>query len=74
MPCHLNGVTVNDMPKFLLKNPTVNDHAVIIPSDMDDSLLHISLKPRLAVTSGNARLPLSYSLLPFLRVNVVTQI
>ncbi len=50
MQCRLNGVTVNDMPKFLLKNPSVNDHSVIIPSDMDDSPLHISLK-LLGITS-----------------------
>ena len=43
MQCHLNGVTVNDVPKFLLKNPTVDDHAVIIPSDLDDLPLRISL-------------------------------
>ncbi len=43
MQCHLNGVTINDMPKFLLKNPTVDDHAVIVPSNVDDSLLQISL-------------------------------
>ncbi len=36
--CCLNGVTVNDIPKFLLKNPTVNDHAVIIPVDTCVSL------------------------------------
>ena len=29
MQCCLNGVTVNDVPKFLLKNPTVDDHVVI---------------------------------------------
>ncbi len=44
MQCCLNGVTVNDVPKFLLKNPMVDDHAVIIPSDVDDSPLRISLK------------------------------
>ncbi len=43
MQCRLHGVTINDIPKFLLKNPTVDDHAVIIPSDTDDLPLHISL-------------------------------
>ncbi len=43
MQCCLNGVTVNDVPKFLLKHPIVNDLAVIIPPDMDDSPLWISL-------------------------------
>ncbi len=36
MQCHLNGATVNDAPNF-----TVNDHAVIIPSDTDVSSLCI---------------------------------
>ncbi len=44
MQCHLNGVTINDVPKFLLKNPRVDDHAIIIPSNVNDSLLQISLK------------------------------
>ena len=43
MQCRLNGVTVNDVPKFLLKDPTVNDHAVVIPSDIDESSLLIPL-------------------------------
>ncbi len=43
MQCHLNGVSIDDVPKFLVKNPTVNDHVVIIPSDIDDSPLLISL-------------------------------
>ncbi len=43
MQCPLNGATINDEPKFLFKNPTVNDHAVIIPSDIDESTLYISL-------------------------------
>ncbi len=41
--CCLNCVTINGMPKFLLKNPTVNDHEVIILSDIDESSLHIPL-------------------------------
>ncbi len=41
MHCRLNGVTVNDVPKFLLNNPTVDDHAVIIPSDLDGLPLRI---------------------------------
>ncbi len=32
------------MPKFLLKNPMVNDHAIIFLPDMDDSRLCILLK------------------------------
>ena len=45
MQCRLNNVTVNDVPKFLVKNATVNDHLIIIPSD-DDAMhaLHIPLK------------------------------
>ncbi len=43
MQCCLNGITVNDNPKFLLKNLMVNDHAVIIPSDIYESQLHIPL-------------------------------
>ncbi len=36
----LNGVFINDVPKFLLKkNPTVNYHEFIIPLDIDDSSL-----------------------------------
>ncbi len=46
MHCCLNGITVNDKPKFLLKNPMVNDHAVIVPSDIDDSPLLIPLIPQ----------------------------
>ncbi len=34
---------INDVPKFFLKNPIVNDHTVIIPSDIDDSSLLILL-------------------------------
>ncbi len=41
MQCYLNGVFVNDMPKFFLKNPMVSDHAVIILSVIDDSSLSI---------------------------------
>ncbi len=37
MLSHLNSVSVNVMPKFLLKNPMVNDYTVIIPSDTNDS-------------------------------------
>ncbi len=44
MQCCLNGVTINEVPKFLLTHPTVNDHSVVVPSDMDDSPLHILLK------------------------------
>ncbi len=36
-------MSINDVPKFLLKNPTVNDHEVIIQSDTDDSHLLIPL-------------------------------
>ncbi len=43
MQSYLNDVSVNDMSKFLLKNPTMNDHAVIIPSDVDDCSLLILL-------------------------------
>ncbi len=43
MQRHLNGVSTNDMPKFMLKNLMVNDHAVIIPLDIDDSSLSIPL-------------------------------
>ncbi len=43
MQYHLNGVSVNDMPKFLLKNLIVNNHTVIIQSDIDDSPLLIPL-------------------------------
>ncbi len=43
MQCQLNGVSVNDMPKFLVKNPMVNDHTVIILSNTDDSSLLIPL-------------------------------
>ncbi len=39
MQCHLNGVSIKDVPKLLLKNPMVNDHVIIIPSDIDDSTL-----------------------------------
>ncbi len=44
MQCCLNCVTVNDVPEFLLKNPTVNDNAVIILSNSNDSLLRIALQ------------------------------
>ncbi len=44
MQCRLNGITLNDVPKFLLKISTVNDHALIIPPITDDSLLRISFK------------------------------
>ncbi len=43
MQFHINGVSVHDNPKFLLQNPMVNVHVVIILSDMDDSPLLIPL-------------------------------
>ncbi len=43
MQCHLNGVSVPDVPKFVLKNPMMNYHVVIIPSDSNYSPLLISL-------------------------------
>ncbi len=41
--CCLNSVFINDMPKFLLKNPTANENVVIIPSDINDNPLLIPL-------------------------------
>lgn len=35
MQCHFNIMLENNMPKFLVKNPMVNDQFVIIPSDKD---------------------------------------
>ncbi len=43
MQCHLNGVSINDVPKFLMKNPTMNDHLIIILSDTNDYSLLIPL-------------------------------
>ncbi len=36
MQCCLNSDSVNYVTKFLMKNPIVNDHAVIILFDIDD--------------------------------------
>ncbi len=44
MQYHLNDVEIKDVLKFLLKNPTVNDYALIIPSYDDGMHLHIPLK------------------------------
>ena len=33
MQCHMNDVTVNDVPKFLTDDPTENTHAIIVQSD-----------------------------------------
>ncbi len=41
--CHLNGMSINDVPKFLLENPTMNDHMVIVPLDIDDLPLSFPL-------------------------------
>ncbi len=46
MQCCLHGISVNDIPKFLMKNPIVNNHAVIVPSDINDSPLNIPLMPQ----------------------------
>ncbi len=44
MQCHLNDVTVSDVPMFLLRNPTLNDYFVIILSYDDDMYLDTPLK------------------------------
>lgn len=47
MQGHLNNILVNNMPKFLVKISTVNDHSVITPSDDDImSCLQIPLNSR----------------------------
>ena len=40
--CHVNDVAVNDVPKFLLSQPTAEDHALVVP-DPDDLALHLIL-------------------------------
>ncbi len=41
MQRHLHGISVNDVPKFFLKSPTVSGHMVTILSDDDASPLLI---------------------------------
>ncbi len=56
--CHLNAIDVNYMPKFLLKNPIVNDHLVIIPSYDNDTLLRISFSSRVILANSLCKLQL----------------
>jgi hypothetical protein len=43
MQLRLNDIQVNDMPKFLIEKPTLEDHAIIVPGDLDDDQLTIPL-------------------------------
>ena len=40
--CHVNDIVVNDVPKFLLMQPTAEDHAIVV-LDPDDPTSHLIL-------------------------------
>ena len=45
MQCRVNGVVINECPKFLCPSPTKRDHALIVPHpEVDDSELIIPLQ------------------------------
>ena len=46
--CHVNDIVMNDMPKFLLMQPTAEDHAIVV-LDPDDPTSHLILPLELDV-------------------------
>ncbi len=62
MQCQLNDIVFDDMYKFSVQNPMVNDHSVIITSNDDIILfLHISLLLQGVLTFHDRALPVDWS-------------
>ncbi len=58
MQCRVNGVVINDTPKFCIRNPDDLAHAIEVNDPMDpDATLHILLLLRGVISCFNVRCP-----------------
>ena len=58
MQCHVNGVVINDTPKFCVHNPDDLAHAIEVDDSMDpDATLYIPLLLRGVISCFNVRCP-----------------
>ncbi len=58
MQCRVNGVVINDTPKFCICNPDDLAHAIKVDDPMDlDAMLHIPLLLHGVISCFNVRCP-----------------